>query len=272
MSRRELEEERAFLFQSLRDLNDERTAGDLTEEDFAALRDRYTARAATVLRTLGTAPPPTPAPPPGRHRRRSLLVVGALLILGGITLLVVLEATSSRLPGQTGSGSARASTQATLRQELGEAEALDSAGDSVDALRLYGKVLVLDPTQPEALAESGWLEFGTGVRAGQAALIEQGQRTEEAAVRAAPGSWSPRLYLGQMYLAENDPADAVAQFTVMLADRPPPPAVDLQPVMGVVAGAFTAVHQPLPALPPGVTVPVTTVPATTSTLPPVPAG
>ena len=39
-----LDEERDFLLNSLRDLEAERNAGDITEADYIALRDDYTAR------------------------------------------------------------------------------------------------------------------------------------------------------------------------------------------------------------------------------------
>ncbi|MDQ4068986.1 MAG: hypothetical protein M3203_05880, partial [Actinomycetota bacterium] len=51
-SREELEEERDFLLASLRDLEREREAGELSERDYQALHDDYTARAAQVLRAL----------------------------------------------------------------------------------------------------------------------------------------------------------------------------------------------------------------------------
>lgn len=56
--RSELEEERDFLLESIRDLDAEREAGDLDEADYRSLRDQYTSRAAAVLRALeGDAEP-----------------------------------------------------------------------------------------------------------------------------------------------------------------------------------------------------------------------
>src|SRR5579872_5112940 len=48
----ELAEERDFLLRSLRDLDDERGAGDVDEGDYEVLKEGYTARAAAVLREL----------------------------------------------------------------------------------------------------------------------------------------------------------------------------------------------------------------------------
>ncbi len=48
----ELLAEREFLLASLRDLQAEHAAGDLSDDDYAVLRDRYTVQAAAVLRRL----------------------------------------------------------------------------------------------------------------------------------------------------------------------------------------------------------------------------
>ena len=49
-----LEEQRDFLLSSLADLDREHEAGDLDDDDYEALRDDYTSRAATVLEELRT--------------------------------------------------------------------------------------------------------------------------------------------------------------------------------------------------------------------------
>ena len=77
-----LEQEREFLLRSLDDLDRERAAGDMDEQDYRALRDGYTARAAAVLRALERAQNPTgveaspdrvpaPAAPASSGARRS---------------------------------------------------------------------------------------------------------------------------------------------------------------------------------------------------------
>lgn len=55
LDRQVLEDRRAFLLRSLADLDAERAAGDLDEDDYVALRDHYTARAAAILRRLDAA-------------------------------------------------------------------------------------------------------------------------------------------------------------------------------------------------------------------------
>jgi hypothetical protein len=62
-----LEEERKVLLDSLRDLEAEREAGEIDDDDYATLRDDYTARAAKVLRRIEAAKAPPPAVRSGRR-------------------------------------------------------------------------------------------------------------------------------------------------------------------------------------------------------------
>ena len=115
---------------SLEDLERERAAGDLSDADYAVLRDRYTRRAAEVLHALERTEtrdrgPPTVARPTGpaettarldsstrRHRergsasgggvgrgrrRRTVLVIGSLAIVAAVAVTIVVT--------QTGAGS-----------------------------------------------------------------------------------------------------------------------------------------------------------------------
>src|SRR5439155_21411383 len=65
----DLEEQRRFLLQSLRDLDREREAGDLDDDDYRTLKDDYTGRTAEVLRTLDASKAGVVAA--GRRTRRS---------------------------------------------------------------------------------------------------------------------------------------------------------------------------------------------------------
>ena len=52
----QLEEERAFLLGSIRDLDREHEVGDVDDADYQTVRDGYVARAAAVLRDRNAAP------------------------------------------------------------------------------------------------------------------------------------------------------------------------------------------------------------------------
>ena len=265
MTRAELEDERSFLLASLEDLERERAAGDVSEADFAALRDRYTRRAAEVLRALDHdesgaaggeldvavaatgAGPGSTAGPGRRRRRRALALVGSLVLLAAVAATVVEIQTGTRLPGQTATGSVSLGRAAQLRRTVAQAQDLQAGGDAAGALRLYRQVLAQDPNQVEALAESGWLEFEAGVQARDASVVAQAQQLEQRAERAAPGAYVPHLYLGSMLLAEGDAPGAVGQYRQFLADGPPPDKV--RAAEPFITKAFTQVGQPVPALP-----------------------
>jgi len=207
----ELDDERSFLLDSLEDLERERAAGDLSEADYSVLRDRYTRRAAEVLRALarddstdgddagqngigdaghhdthtdtgtktetgtdGIRENASSDPRSRRPRpRRGLVVGGSLALVAAAALTIAVTQTGTRLPGQTGSGSVSLSPGAQERRTLLQAEALQSGGNAAAALRLYQQILAHDPNQPDALAQSGWLEFEAGVRSKNAAVLAE---------------------------------------------------------------------------------------------------
>jgi hypothetical protein len=288
-----LEEERGFLLRSLEDLDAELAAGDIAGADYEMLRDRYTARAAAVLRALegaagrdepdagpadageanaadageanageanaaeaGPASPPPPSsapasPPPGTLRRwRRLLLWGAVALFAAAAVALVAAELAVRLPGQTSSGSLELSGPQQVARALAQAQALELEGRDSQALVLYHQVLVKDPDQQEALAESGWLEFEAGVLARKPSLLEAGQAEEERAERVGPGAFAPHLYLGSMLLVEGQPAQAADQFSQFLADHPPP--AEEHAAWPYVVRAFTQAGRAVPPAPPGV--------------------
>ena len=270
MTRAELDDERSFLLGSLEDLERERAAGDLSEEDYAVLRDRYTRRAAVVLRALDHDEPTDTAMGrrvepdadaedaavtgdalgvrgPWRGKRRSALAIaGSLALVAAVAAVVVAAQTGARLPGQTVTGSVSLSHAAQIRRTLAQAETLESTGDAAGALRLFNQVLAQDPTQVEALSESGWLEFEAGVQARDSSVLAHAQQKEQRAVGADPGAYAPHLYLGSMLLAEGDASGAVGQYRQFLSDGPP--ADKVAAAQPFISKAFTATGQPVPAM------------------------
>lgn len=274
-----LEDEREVLLASLRDLEREHRAGDISDDDYVLLRDRYTARAASVLRAIekqelaqdspsledGDEPVTPPALSASnqqeekpkqktrsiRHSRKRVAIVLAagLVALIALSLVLVVQGTSSRLPGETVSGSVSLSGQQQLQRSLTQAETLESQGNASEALEIYRQVLSRDPNQTEALAETGWLEFEAGVEAKNSKLLSQGQEEEQKAEHSDPSAFTPHLYLGSMYLVENDAADSVAQYRLFLADDPP--AQSVSSAAQFIDRAFADAHLPAPPLPSG---------------------
>lgn len=311
--RQALLDERAFLLRSLRDLEEERDAGDLDPVDYEALRSRYTARAAAVLRALaGPVPPAGPAsdaPIPGatsgaagaaiavqptggastesgapspvaagsgragapgpvaagggragapdptaampsdllarRRRRRRWLVGGAVACFAAAAVVVVVGALGIGLPGNPVTGSLTLTRQQQVQRLLAQGETALLQNDSVTALAAFDQALAIDPTQPEALSEAGWLQFAAGVRAHNRTLVRQGQDDEQKAVADAPASAGARFYLAAMLAQEGSTQQSVTQFEAALNDKPTDATVAA--FASTIDQAFGRAHVPVPA-------------------------
>ena len=146
----ELRHEQQFLLRSLRDLDNERAAGDIDDADYAALRDGYIARTAAITRELGGAEVATSAVSRGWVRR--MLVVVCVVAAGAGAGVWVARQSGQRLPGQSSSGDIEQSASgilATARQL--------NFSDPGKAIELYTQVLKLEPDNAEALTYRSWI-------------------------------------------------------------------------------------------------------------------
>jgi tetratricopeptide (TPR) repeat protein len=292
VSSEELIAERNDLLLGLEDLEKEHDAGDISDEDYSTLRDRYTYRAARAIRAIGAGDradenavrtdeaavtagianseggtPDTSKDEDASSidggtsvsgsrarsaRRRlsrpvTLVTICALLALVALSAVLLSRGTSSRLPGETATGSVSLSRAQQIQRTLSQAQTLESQGDASRALVLYEQVLSEEPNQEQALSEAGWLEFEAGVQAKNASLLSKGQADEQKAEAVDLSSYSPHLYLGSMLLVEGDSTAAVAQYRSFLADNPPTSVVvNAKPF---IERAFEGAHLSPPALP-----------------------
>jgi tetratricopeptide (TPR) repeat protein len=258
-----LNDQRDFLLRSIADAHSEHDAGDLSDADFSLLVARDRRRLADVELALGELAPPPPPPPrpadaaPGgptppladaartsRWRLVGLLASCALIVTG--VLILVDHAMSPRLPGQAVSGGITQTRAQLIEQQLAQAATLYSGGQTAQALTLYEKVLSEDPTDPTALAQSGWLEWNAGASDKQRSLETLGRRVEEETIRVAPNFYGGHLYLGLIQLyQDNNPKAAVAQFNQFLADAPP--LAQVSAAAPKIRDAYTAAGLPIPA-------------------------
>ena len=148
-----LEEERDFLLRSLDDLERERGAGDVTDDDYRALKESYTARAAGVLRELDEIEPVAESIPSRPRRWRAIAVGVVVVALAAVAGVIVANSAGERLPGQTMTGSIGDGSVSSL---LVEARAV-GMGDIPRAVELYSQVLAVEPDNVEALTYIGWL-------------------------------------------------------------------------------------------------------------------
>lgn len=266
--RTELEEQRRFLLDSLRDLEREHDEGDIDEGDYEALRDDYTARAAEVLRTLeayedrkpaGSGEPgdndkpvadrpvrrrpavrADAASPSSRHSGSgrtlaTVLILGFLLVAG--TSVFVMSGNRNAGAPVTGS------LPNTPAGDLQMAHEMDAQGRGVEALKLYDKVLATDPTNVEALTYRGWLLKRAG-------LPDDAQVSLDRAIALNPGYPDAHFFKGMLlYQDRRDPAAAIPEFEKYLASNPPGGA--LEAVQGVLdrARADVAAATTAPAAP-----------------------
>lgn len=261
-----LVDQRDFLRRSLEDADQEHEAGDLDDTDYALLRRRDEARLARVEARLDAfdaraakgpdgasgvsgASGVTSAVVPGRRLRRPrrrawFAVVGALALIAGVVVLVV-NLTSTRLPGQVATGNVELTAAKLIDQQLDQAAVEVEEGNVVEALQLYREVLAKDPRQSTALAEAGWLEWESGSQAGKASLEAKGRSSVAKAVRVAPSFYAGHLYLGTIDLEQGDDPTAVAQYRLFLSDHPPGKWTrDYAPE---IRDAYAKAGQPLPA-------------------------
>ncbi len=255
-----LRDEEQFLVRSLEDAAREREAGDLSDQDFRLLAARDRSRLAEVRRLLAerTTEPVPPssaeagdrlgrrdAPAALRRRRWWLAALGVTLVVAGVVLLVW-DLVSPRLPGQTPTGGVSLNAAQMVERQLAQAAVLIEQHKVQSALRLYDTVLTEDPRQPEALAQWGWLEWGTGERARDAKLVGAGSAFVEEALRVDPRFTAAHLYLGTIEEAAGDDAAAVVQYGQFLAGRPATALVrDSAPL---IEKAYRAVGRPVPAM------------------------
>ena len=230
----------------------------MTDDDFSVLTARDRRRLSEVeadLAALGPAPErsgPTsmrqgmahrhrrlrPTPTPVSRRMSRIQVVGIVaccaLIIVGVVILVD-HALSNRLPGQASSGSITQDKARTIEQQARAGIDLDDEGKLTQSLALYNKVLAEDPTDPTALAESGWLEWNAGTK--NPSLKVVGELAVRKAVDLAPNYYEAHLFLGLiLYYQYDRSADAVAQFNKFLADDPP--GAEVQAAAGKMTPAY----------------------------------
>src|SRR5437763_6197414 len=102
----DLEEQRRFLLQSLKDLDRERDAGDLDDDDYRTLRDDYTVRAASVLRAIEDGKTGLTEQRRGKRRsaKTTAFVVAAVAAVALLAGALVAVSSGERVPGQTATG------------------------------------------------------------------------------------------------------------------------------------------------------------------------
>jgi len=215
----ELEEERRFLLDSIRDLEREHAVGDVDDHDFQVLRDGYVARAATVLRAIEDGRSTLP-PKPSRAWWHLPVIVGGTLVVAVLLGLFVARSAGQRLPGQTLTGGQPADEVAV---KLAEARQLLNT-DVTGALALYADVRAIEPTNVEARTYTAWLLVLNGAQAGSQPQVQQAIALLQEAAALDPTYADARCLLAVANGRFLDPPDApaaIAAGDACLAADPP---------------------------------------------------
>ena len=149
-----LEEQRDFLLRSIEDLDAEREAGDLSDEDYAALRDDYTARAATVLRSIDEQRTGMKDAARPRSLGRTLAIAAVVCGFALIAGFVAAGAMGARKAGESASGGV--SVRQTPSQRANECIPKIQS-DPPGALQCFEDILKEDDSNPVALTWEAWL-------------------------------------------------------------------------------------------------------------------
>jgi len=231
-----LEEERDHLARSLRDLDAELAAGDLSPEDHATLREDYVSRTAEVLRALEShqtlAEQRREAAAANRWGPRRLLVGAAVAAFAVVSGLLVARLAGTRTSAETITGDIRATTRqelatclelagAAMRGAPAGAGGASASGDLLEAVRCYSDVLARSPGNAEALTYRGWLL----VRTGNAQLERQAADDLDAAVASDPAYPDARAFRAIVFYRLGQ-FDAAAAELAVLDTLDPPPIID----------------------------------------------
>lgn len=243
-----LEDERAGLLRNLRDLEEERARGELSEESYRALRTETEARAVTVLRALeardgagdlasglkairvsASGDGGGRASPSPRRRVLPALLVGAVIL--GLTIPLLVRAVADRTSGEPITGIAPGGTDGattvleTFERRVAEhprdlAARLDLAdlymesGNTSAAAAQYLMALQIDPRNAEAQAKLGFLLY-------QGGKADEGLRAVNGALAVDPYYPEALYFKGVILLrALSRPAEAAAAFRSYLDAAP----------------------------------------------------
>jgi tetratricopeptide (TPR) repeat protein len=227
-----LEAERAFLIRSLDDLTVEHAAGDLSDEDLAALRIEYETKLADVQRRiegdeaqLRRDAEKTMRAAKGRRRN---IVAGICSVIFAIGCgLLVANALGQREPGQTITGDVPADPVAEKITELMQRAQEASLTDPLRSIEAYDQVTKLNPDVVSAWAYGGWqiritaLQIPAGEQRNE--LLEGAKRRIDEAIKRDPTFADAYAFRAVMALRDFDdePAAREALLKLQTLDRNP---------------------------------------------------
>ena len=234
-------EELVFLERSLADLDAEKSAGDISEDDYRSLTGLYAERVAAVRRRHRGRSAGRNAGEGNPRRGRRLMAVhggrsagrnagegnprrGRRLMAVLVTVAMLGTGVGVGLASALGHRSSVDTTTGDIRQStrgmLFEAQEHMAAGRWAEAEALYAAALAAQPSSAEALAWWGWLDLLRGD-------LESADERLAAAVAADPLYPDARVFAAVVTLRLGRPDTAAAHLDAFDAVGPPPLMVEL---------------------------------------------
>ncbi|NBQ03902.1 MAG: hypothetical protein EBU22_01210 [Actinobacteria bacterium] len=221
----QLNEQRDFLLNSLRDLESELNHGDIDDQDFESLRKDYVSRAAAVIKQIEnlnseSQSANTNLVPEKRNLTRTLVTVSLVVLVAVAAGWFVAQQSGQRLAGDSLAGSIEDST-ATI---LSRARATNFV-DPKAAIELYTQVLEVDPDNVEALTYRAWLlvliSRSAGDEVRQLAFASASSDLERA-IGLDPNYADAHCFLGiARFRLGNDAMGAKEQLSICAEKNPP---------------------------------------------------
>jgi tetratricopeptide (TPR) repeat protein len=206
-----LEEERDFLLRSLEDLEAEHDAGDIEHDDYEALKDDYTARAADALRAVEARKARLAEAKAPRSKGRIALVVGGVLAVAVLAGFLVANASGTRSGNE---GITGGDAIADVRDVLIECAGLDAGGEALEAIRCYDRALDMDPNNVEALTYRAWILVRADLYAEAQPYLDQAQDAD-------PEYPDAKIFQAIAYARQGMVAEAQAALDEFYALDPP---------------------------------------------------
>jgi tetratricopeptide (TPR) repeat protein len=218
MEARVVSDERAFLERSLADLELERAAGDLADDDYADLKARYERKLAASVSSRPTEPEGE-----STQKRRgwgntvvTVVVVAVIAVGAGIGVAV---SSGSREPGEQVSGK----TITSHDEQMAQAATRFQEGDASGAVAIYQALLEEDRDDVEALTYLGWTLRNYAIQQDDDRVADAAVGYIEQATQIDPEYPEAWFFRGIIYLRdENDPVKAADALKLALANDPIP--------------------------------------------------
>jgi len=219
-----LEEQRDHLLASLDDLERERAAGDISDDDYATLKDDYTLRASKVLTAIEQQRALIERPAAPRRPVRTLAVTAAVLVFAVVAGVLV-----ARGAGQRGDGPITGEVN-TVRARLATCQQA-SFQDPEGGIDCYDGLLADAPDNVEALTYQGWAK----IRLGE---VLEGTRNLARAAELDPEYPDVRVFLAVVASRAGEHERAAQEIDRFYRNAPTPAAIGVLRSQGLERDVF----------------------------------